>query len=170
MEREKQLMEKQRKVHDEIQEEQIYARLWDLDRKKKEERDRIEAEEKKKLQNDTMAVLDWQKQTRDIRKMEDKNAVDNEKAMLRTQWQKEEEYEKDIEKQKFMLNRERNLELIRHNEAEKQLRDEQEKMEKLRDKQMLQAALDREKAIEDLESEEKRQRRQEVIELQKHYF
>ena len=43
-----------------------------------------------------------------------------------------------------MLNRERNLELIRHNEAEKKLRDEQESKIKDRDRQMLQEALNRE--------------------------
>lgn len=64
--------------------------------------------------------------------------------MLRDQWKKEEDYEKEMERQKFMLNRERNLELIRHNEAEKKLRDEQESKIKDRDRQMLQEALNRE--------------------------
>ena len=49
-----------------------------------------------------------------------------------------------MERQKFLLNRERNLELIRHNEAEKKLRDEQESKIKDRDRQMLQEALNRE--------------------------
>jgi hypothetical protein len=43
-----------------------------------------------------------------------------------------------------VLNRERNLELIRHNEAEKRLREEQLRMEKERDKDMLNVALTRE--------------------------
>jgi hypothetical protein len=47
-----------------------------------------------------------------------------------------------------VLNRERNLELIRHNEAEKVLRDEAEKLEKDRDRMLLQAALDKEKSLE----------------------
>lgn len=54
--------------------------------------------------------------------------------MLATQWKKEEEYERELERQKFVLNRERNLELIRHNEAEKVLREEQLRLEKERDK------------------------------------
>jgi len=45
-------------------EEQVYAQLWKLDLQSKEERERYEAEEKKKRINDTMAVLDWQKDTR----------------------------------------------------------------------------------------------------------
>lgn len=42
-----------------------------------------------------------------------------------------------MERQKFVLNRERNLELIRHNEAEKVLRDAQDKVEKDRDRYLL---------------------------------
>jgi hypothetical protein len=40
----------------------------------------------------------------------------------------------------------------------------------MRDKNMLQTTLDRESAIERLEAEEKRIRRQEVVDLQKHYM
>jgi len=117
-----------------------------------------------------MAVLDWQKETRMGVKQYGANAVEQEKAMLRDQWKREDEYEKEMERQKFMLNRERNMELIRHNEAEKLLREEQERMEKERDKKMLNDALYREKALENLELEEKNQRRKEVVELQQHYF
>lgn len=42
--------------------------------------------------------------------------------MLKTQWQRESEYDKEADRQKFLLNRERNLELIKHNEAERELR------------------------------------------------
>lgn len=48
MEREKQLMDKQKLMQQNIQEEYIYAQLWKLDQQKKEERERREAEEKKK--------------------------------------------------------------------------------------------------------------------------
>ena len=90
----------------------------------KEERERKEAEEKKKLVQDTMTVLDWQKDTRYFHKEKEKEQQNQERYMLKDQWKKEEEYEKEMERQKFILNRERNLELIRHNEAEKKLRDE----------------------------------------------
>ena len=52
--------------------------------------------------------------------------------------------EREMERQKFVLNRERNLELIRHNEAEKRLREEQLKVEKDRDRDMLNKALTKE--------------------------
>jgi hypothetical protein len=44
-----------------------------MDLKKKEERERIEAEEKRKLVGDTMAILDWQKETRTLTKDQEKN-------------------------------------------------------------------------------------------------
>lgn len=64
MEREKQLMDKKRDVERKIMEEQVYAQLWKLDLMSKEERERQEAEEKKKRIGETVAVLDWQKDTR----------------------------------------------------------------------------------------------------------
>lgn len=153
-----------------IEEEQIYAQLWRLDQLKKEDRERKEAEEKRKLVGETMAVLDWQKDTRTITKLQFDQMTQEERNMLQDQWKKEEEYEREMERQKFVLNRERNLELIRHNEAEKVLRDEQTLIEKQRDKGMLQQALNREKALENMEAEEKKMRRNEVVELQKHYM
>ncbi len=117
-----------------------------------------------------MSILDWQKETRQLTKQQEQELTDIEKQMLKENWKKEEEYEREIERQKFILNRERNLELIRHNEAEKKLREEQLRLEKERDKEMLAKALAREKAIEDIESQEKQQRRQEVVELQKYYL
>jgi len=59
MEREKQLMDKKRDAERKIMEEQVYAQLWQLDLQSKEERERIEAEEKKKRVGETVAVLDW---------------------------------------------------------------------------------------------------------------
>jgi hypothetical protein len=58
-EREQQLLEKQKLMQQNIQEEYIYAQLWKLDQAKKEERERIEQEVKKKNIGETQAILDW---------------------------------------------------------------------------------------------------------------
>lgn len=163
-------MDKKRLAEQKIMEEQVYAQLWALDLQAKEDRERREAEEKKKRIGDTMAVLDWQKDTRTQNKTQEKQLTDLERQMLAQQWRREEEVEKDLERQKHVLNKERNLELIRHNEAEKLLREEQLRIEKERDKDMLNKAVTREQQIEQLEIEEKNRRRQEVIALQKFYL
>ena len=75
-----------------------------------------------------------------------------------------------MERQKLLLNKERNLELLRHNDAEKLLKEDQLRSEKERDKIMLNSAIGREKEIERLEQEERSRRRKEVIDLQKFYM
>lgn len=67
--------------------------------------------------------------------------------MLKNQWSRELDNDKEQEKQKFILNRERNLELIRHNAAEKELREIQIEQEKKRDKELLEATLAHQIAI-----------------------
>lgn len=52
-------MDKQRKIYEDIDEQNIYAQLWKLDLLKKEEREIREAEKKRQLVGDTMNVLDW---------------------------------------------------------------------------------------------------------------
>lgn len=89
--------------------------------------------------------------------------------MLKKQWAVEIESDKEAERQKFILNRERNIELINHNAAERELRGIQEQTEKERDRQLLQANLDREKAMIELEEREKAARRQEILDLQGYY-
>lgn len=117
-----------------------------------------------------MNVLDWQKGTRELTKQQEKDLTEQEKQMLKQQWQVEDEHEKRLQHEQFLLNRERNLELIRHNEAEQLLRDDQLKFEKERDREMLNAALTREREVELFEQGEKLKRRQEVIDLQKYYL
>ena len=102
-----------------MMEEQVYAQLWALDAQKKLEREMAEAREKQEKIRDTMAVLDWQKNTRQVQRTEEKKLVAQEQAMLREQWAIEEAKEKRDTEQQFMLNRERNLELISHNATEK---------------------------------------------------
>ena len=89
--------------------------------------------------------------------------------MLKKQWALEAEADKEADRQKFILNRERNLELINHNAAERELREIQLNSDKQRDKELLEANLKREKAMMDLEEAAKQARRKEVIELQDYY-
>lgn len=78
-----------------------------------------EAREKQEKIRDTMAVLDWQKQTREVQRQQEAELVLKEQAMLQQQWAIEEQKEKQDAEQRFLLNRERNLELIQHNATEK---------------------------------------------------
>ena len=137
IEREKQLIDKRRNIEQKMMEEQVYAQLWQLDAQKKLEREMQEAREKQEKIKDTMTVLDWQKQSRAIQRDQEQELVKKEQEMLREQWAVEEQKEKQDAEQRFLLNRERNLELIQHNATEKQLREQAEQMERNRDKVLL---------------------------------
>jgi hypothetical protein len=53
--------------------------------------------------------------------------------MLRRQWALDQEREKQAERERQILNRERNLGLLKHNQQEKGLREQAELAEKQRD-------------------------------------
>lgn len=129
----------------------------------------LEAREKQEKVRDTMAVLDWQKQTREQKRLQEQELVQREQNMLRQQWIREEQQEKTDAEQRFMLHRERNLELIAHNATEKQLREQGEMREREADKMRLEKALAHERAIEQFEQEERNERRRETQALQSHY-
>ena len=56
-----------------------------------------------------------------------------EREMLKRQWALDQEKEKNLEKERQILNRERNIELMKHNQQEKGLREQAELAEKQRD-------------------------------------
>ena len=89
--------------------------------------------------------------------------------MLRDQWVVEEQKEKQDAEQRFLLNRERNLELISHNATEKALREQAHAADLDRDKVILNQALAQEQAVRDYEDAERLARRREIQELQQHY-
>ena len=152
-------MDKRAKLEQAIAEEQVYAKLWMLDGEKKAERERTEAAEKKKKVSETMNILTWQtEQRRAVADLEADKRV-KEQQMLKRQWKAEQEADAEVERQKFVLNRERNIELINHNAAEKELRQIAQQAEKTRDKELLDAALAREKALADLEEAERQSKR-----------
>ena len=82
--------------------------------------------------------------------------------MLREQWAIEEQKEKQDAEQRFLLNRERNLELIAHNATEKELREAAVQQDLARDKVLLNAALQRERDVEQYEADERLARRREI--------
>lgn len=169
IEREQQLKEKRKKREQEIFEEMLFAKLNEIDLKKKVEREQKEKREKEQRVKETMDIINWQTKTKKDQDRLGKDKEEAEKSMLNQFWQIESEKEKEMERQKMLLNKERYLELIRHNQMEKEIKDLEKVKEKERDKMLLQMALDREQALQDLERQEKDERRKEAKELQEHY-
>jgi len=97
IEREKQLIDKRRKLEAQMDEEMVYAKLWELDAQKKADREIQEAAAKKSLVSDTMAVRDWQRDTREIQRQKETELTHKERAMLATQWADETAQQKNME-------------------------------------------------------------------------
>lgn len=93
----------------------------------------------------------------------------NERGMLKDQWVNETAAQSNMDNQRVALNRQRNQDLILHNEAEQRLRLQALDMDKNRDRDMLATALEREEAVKRIEEAEKLARREEVMTLQKFY-
>jgi hypothetical protein len=89
IEREKQLIDKRRKIEQQMDEEMVYAKLWELDAQKKADREIQEAHSKKSLVSDTMAVRDWQRDTREIQRQKEHELTAQERSMLKGQWENE---------------------------------------------------------------------------------
>jgi len=70
-----------------------------------------------------LSVLEWQKQTREISRKNDEDVLAAERTMLKRQWALDKEKEKKLEEERQILNRERNIELMKHNQQEKGLRE-----------------------------------------------
>ena len=109
-------------MEEQIVEEQVYAKLWMLDGEKKLAREKREAQEKKEKVQETLNILTWQNDAKRTQAQQDVDKKLVEQAMLKKQWALEAESDKEADRQKFILNRERNLELINHNAAERELR------------------------------------------------
>jgi len=168
IEREKQLIDKRRKIEQQMLEENVYAQLYALDAQKKMEREIAEAAAKKQAVSDTLTVLDWQKNTKQLEGEKSKDQTAQERAMLKGQWELEEMRTKHAEQEKFVLNRERNRELIMHNQQEKALREQSDLAEKQRDLQLLNSRLAMEQAQEQMEKDARDELRRQALEVQKY--
>ena len=72
-----------------MDEEMVYAKLWELDAQKKADREIQEGHAKKSLVSDTMAVRDWQRDTREIQRQKEHELTAQERSMLKGQWESE---------------------------------------------------------------------------------
>lgn len=120
--REQQLIDKRRALDKQLEEEQIYAQLWEIDAQNKLAREQKEAEEKRSNIANTMAVVDWQKETREIQRQREAELVGQERQMLRNNWVAEENAEKRMTQQQYTLNRERNAAIASQNTEEDKMR------------------------------------------------
>jgi len=165
---ENQMLEKLRKRELELQEEELYVKLYHFDMLKKDEKDKIIQEEKRKLKEDTYKFLDWQKEHREKLNIRDKELKEFESQMLREQWEKDFQSEKS-EKDKI---KEVNLKVYKDidhfNKKEQIDRQRKSEYEKLKDKELVSSIIEKEKGLDEVDRKEKERKRLEFVQNKKY--
>ncbi len=120
IEREAQMREKRQQLEREVAEESLFARMAQSEIRTLEAREQLGRQQQQRLKQETLGVLDWQKTKNAERKDAEGAAASREQSMLNEQWALESEKASEQVRQQRLLVKESNLELIRHNEVEKQ--------------------------------------------------
>jgi hypothetical protein len=166
---ETQMWEKLRQEEENREEEKIFNELWIEDKKKKDRQELERLAQKEKLNSDRLQYLNWQRQLRDNQRKTMNEREQVEKQMLNEEWENEKLKEQALKRERDRLMKERNLEIIQHNELTKQLKADEEQRERDLDRQLIDEIVKREEYEERLELEERVRRRMEAKEMIKHY-
>ena len=95
--------------------------------KKRKDADELERLRKKdQLNQERLNYLNWQRNLRENSKKALTEREQLEKQMLNEEWEKEKQREQAIKRERDRILRERNLEIIQHNDLTKQLKFEEE--------------------------------------------
>ena len=113
--------------------------------KKRKDADELERLRKKdQLNQERLNYLNWQRNLRENSKKALTEREQLEKQMLNEEWEKEKQREQAIKRERDRILRERNLEIIQHNDLTKQLKFEEEQRERELDRQLISEIVKRE--------------------------
>eukprot|EP01017_Pseudomicrothorax_dubius_P039086 TRINITY_DN5950_c0_g2_i1.p1 TRINITY_DN5950_c0_g2~~TRINITY_DN5950_c0_g2_i1.p1 ORF type:complete len:485 (+),score=193.00 TRINITY_DN5950_c0_g2_i1:127-1581(+) len=161
-ERDLQMMEKQKSALQNFDEESIYAELWRREKLKRDREDEAEQKRRRDAIEMQRQSLAFQVEQNEATRAEAYRLKEHEKAMLREQWKEEEERQKLQEREQAMLSMELNADLIEHYRALSRQKEEEIKREKDADKEFIARTIAREKALQELEQEERARVRKET--------
>ena len=167
-EQENQMLDKLKKREEEKKQENLYVKLNDLDIQKKKEKEIIQEREQKEKQQKVLDYLAWQKK-QDEEELRRANEInEREKAKLKEQWKQDEEMEAQEKLNRLMQNKAVNEDIKLFNEKEEEERNRKSKIEKEQDKQLINAIVEKEKALDEIDKEEKIKRKKEFYENKKY--
>lgn len=166
---EKQMWEKEQQEIMMQEEEKIYNELWLEDKRRKDNDELERLRKKEEMTNERLSYLNWQRNLRENQKRALSEREQMEKQMLNEEWDKEKMREQAIRRERDRILRDRNLEIIQHNELTKQLKTDEEVRERELDKVLINEIVKRELSEEQEELNEKVRRRLEAKEMIKHY-
>lgn len=166
---EQQMWEKEQNNLMHQEEEKIFNELWIEDKRRKDQDELQRLQKKDELNQERLNYLSWQRNIRENQRRALNEREQLEKQMLNEEWEREKQREQAIKRERDRIIRERNLEIIQHNELTKQLKTEEEQRERELDKILINEIVKKEQSEEQAELNERVQRRMEAKEMIKHY-
>ncbi|KAM3135735.1 hypothetical protein pb186bvf_012132 [Paramecium bursaria] len=157
-----QMIEKQKLLEDQYEEEMIYAELYKREIQKKERLEREKEIIQKQKLDERNQVVAVQQQLNHQNKQKTQQEIEQEKAMLRQEWQKDNERFKQAQNQYNQYKKEVHHEIAINNEQQKQFKQQQKQVEKIEDKEMVKQVLEREEAQARMEHAERQRQKEET--------
>lgn len=157
-----QMMERQKQLIQQYEEELVYAELWKRDAARKERKEIEDSIKRKEGVDARNQILAFQTTEIERKRQEMKDQVEREKQMLKREWQNEAERQRAQEEEQLRINKELNRDLIEHNRVQREFKDRIEHNEKTADKDMVQRIIEREKMLDQLDHEAREKARKET--------
>ena len=150
-EQENQMLDKLKRRAKERQEEDLYVKLNELDMQKKIEREQKESEDLKNKNKEMVDYLNYQRE-QEQNEMNRLNEInEHEKQRLKQQWENDRKMEEEEKMNILQRNKQVNEDIKQFNEREQQERDRKARIEKQHDKDLINAILEKEKALDEID-------------------
>lgn len=117
------MADKRSQWQSEIFETQVYDQLWEQDRQAKLQREAREAKKRESEKQSMLDILYFQNEQKSQMESADDIRKRQEQSMLQSQWRLEDERAVEMKTEQRLINKERNLEIIKHNELERQIKE-----------------------------------------------
>lgn len=168
LEQENQMLDKLRKKQLDKQEEEIYVKLNELDIKRKAELELKQLEEIDKKKKETHNYLEWQKIQMASQEKRNKELLQLENDRIKTQWISDNNREQQEKIDRVIKNKEVYKNIQEFNRVEEEVRKKRSDIEKAKDRELIDAIVNKEKGLDEIDRKEKERKKSEFFQNKKY--
>lgn len=168
LEQENQMLDKLRKKQFDKQEEEIYVKLNELDIKRKAELEQKQLEEIDKKKKETHNYLEWQKIQMAAQEKRNKELLQLENDRIKTQWVSDNNREQQEKIDRVIKNKEVYKNIQEFNRVEEEVRKKRSDIEKAKDRELIDAIVNKEKGLDEIDRKEKERKKSEFFQNKKY--
>lgn len=168
LEQENQMLDKLKKKQLDKKEEEIYVKLNELDIKRKGELEQKQLEEIEKKKKETYSYLEWQKYQTSINEKRKKELLQLENDRIKTQWISDNNREYQEKVDRVVKNKEVYKNIQEFNRVEEEVRKKRSDIEKAKDRELIDAIVNKEKGLDEIDRKEKERKKSEFFQNKKY--